>query len=60
MRDRLRFEAPLGPLGWFAEKFILHAYLTRFLRERDAMIKRIAESPAGEWQKYLQNVSFPS
>jgi len=55
MRDRLRFEAPFGPLGWAAERFILRAYLTRFLRERDAVIKRVAESPSGEWRQYLED-----
>jgi ligand-binding SRPBCC domain-containing protein len=58
MRDRLILEAPFGPLGWVAEKLILRQYLTRFLRQRDAMIKRIAESPSGEWQQYLQNTSL--
>jgi len=60
MRDRLAFEAPFGPFGWLAEKLILRAYLTRFLQQRDAVIKRIAESPAGEWRKYLQNISVQS
>jgi len=60
MRDRLLFEAPFGPLGWLAERLILRAYLTRFLSERDAVIKRIAESPSGEWQEYLRNTSLRS
>jgi hypothetical protein len=60
MRDRLVFEAPFGPFGWLAEKLILRAYLTRFLGQRDAVIKRIAESPSGEWQEYLHNTSSRS
>jgi ligand-binding SRPBCC domain-containing protein len=55
MRDRLALEAPFGTFGWLAERLILRAYLTRFLAQRDAAIKRIAESPSGEWQEYLQS-----
>lgn len=54
MRDRLQFAAPLGPLGWLAEKLVLKTYLTRFLRERNETIKRVAESQS-EWKKYLQH-----
>jgi hypothetical protein len=54
MRDRLHFAAPLGPLGRLAETFVLRAYFTRFLRERDAVIKRVAESPSGDWQRYIR------
>ena len=60
MRDRLTLEAPFGQLGWLAERLILRAYLRRFLSQRDAVIKRIAESSSGEWQKYLQNTSLRS
>ena len=38
-------------LGWLAEKLVLRAYFTRFLRHRNAIIRRIAES--GEWQRYV-------
>jgi ligand-binding SRPBCC domain-containing protein len=60
MRDRLAFEAPFGPFGWLAERLILCAYFTRFLSQRDAVIKRIAESSSGEWQEYLQNIGLRS
>lgn len=60
MRDRLALEAPFGPLGWLAERLILRAYLSRFLGQRDAVIKRVAESPSGEWQQYLQSTSLRS
>jgi len=60
MRDRLAFEARFGPLGWLAKGLILRGYLTKFLSQRDAVIKRVAESPSGEWEKYLQNTSFRS
>jgi ligand-binding SRPBCC domain-containing protein len=53
MRDRLHFAAQLPPLGWFAERFILRSYLTRFLQERNAAIKRIAASAPGDSQRYL-------
>ncbi len=53
MRDELRFAAPLGPLGWLAESLVLRRYLTRFLRERNSMIQRVAESPQNDWQKFL-------
>jgi ligand-binding SRPBCC domain-containing protein len=60
MRDHLVLEAPFGPFGWLAERLILRAYLTQFLGQRDEFIKRIAESPACGWQKYLQNASLRS
>ena len=60
MRDRLVLAAPFGPLGWLAERLILRAYLTRFLCQRNAVIKRIAESPSGEWQQYLRETSLRS
>lgn len=53
MRDRLHLVAPYGFLGWLAETLILRSYFTRFLRERNAVIKRVAESPSGEWRRYL-------
>ena len=53
MRDRLSFSAPLGPAGWLAETLVLRRYLERFLRERNQAIKRVAEGPAHEWQRYL-------
>ena len=60
MRDRLVFKAPFGPFGWLAERLILRAYFVRLLRERDTAIKRMAESPSGEWQQYVQNTSLRS
>ena len=60
MRDRLAFKAPFGPLGYLAERLVLHAYLTCFLQKRNTVIKRIAESPSGEWQQYLPDTSLRS
>ena len=34
MRDRLRIAAPLGPLGWLAERLVLRRYLTHLLWQR--------------------------
>ncbi|MBS1720938.1 MAG: SRPBCC family protein [Armatimonadetes bacterium] len=43
MTDELVFRAPLGPLGWIAERVFLDRYLTRFLRERCEALKSMAE-----------------
>ncbi len=51
MRDEIRFSAPFGFAGRVAEKLFLRRYLTLFVAERNAMIKRVAESQ--EWRKYL-------
>jgi hypothetical protein len=53
MRDTLRFAAPLGPLGWLAETLVLRRYLTGFLKERNHLIKTVAESPDNQWSNYL-------
>lgn len=44
MVDVVRFEAPLGPLGWVAERLILAGHLRRFLRRRGMALKAMAES----------------
>jgi ligand-binding SRPBCC domain-containing protein len=51
VRESFRFAAPLGPLGWIAERVFLRRYMTRFLRERNEVIRQVAESD--EWRKYL-------
>jgi ligand-binding SRPBCC domain-containing protein len=53
MRDELRFAAPLGPLGWIAERVILRSYFIAFLQQRNETIRRIAENPDESWKKYL-------
>ncbi|HXE06450.1 MAG TPA: SRPBCC family protein [Acidobacteriaceae bacterium] len=55
MRDELRFSAPLGLLGGIAERLVLRRYLTRFLRERNGMIRRTAEDRDLAWQLYLKD-----
>lgn len=51
VRDVFCFAAPLGILGRLAEIVVLRRYMHRLLRERNDVIREIAESP--EWRKYL-------
>jgi ligand-binding SRPBCC domain-containing protein len=51
MIDECRFAAAVWPLGWPVERFVLGRYLRRFLTERAAVIRRVAESD--EWREYL-------
>ncbi|WP_245586002.1 SRPBCC family protein [Paenibacillus pinihumi] len=43
MVDTLYFEAPLGVLGWAAERLVLRTYMRRFLEHRNLQLKRLAE-----------------
>jgi ligand-binding SRPBCC domain-containing protein len=52
MRDVFAFEAPLPVLGRVAEITFLGRYMRELLRERNAVIRRVAESE--EWRKYLR------
>ena len=51
MRDIFRFAAPLGPLGWLAERLVLRRYMRNLLGERNRIIQQVAAS--GDWRKYL-------
>jgi hypothetical protein len=51
MRDDFRVAAPLPLLGLMAEVLFLRRYMLGLLRERNMVIKQVAESD--EWQKYL-------
>jgi ligand-binding SRPBCC domain-containing protein len=51
MRDDFRFAAPLGLLGWVAERLVLRRYMHDLLVERNAIIKQVAESE--DWQRYV-------
>ena len=53
MEDRLEFAAPVPLLGSVVEALVLKRYLSNFLHERNASIKRVAESE--EWRKYLHD-----
>jgi ligand-binding SRPBCC domain-containing protein len=59
IRDEIRFEAPLGILGRWATRLFVRRHLAVFLNERNAVIKRVAESD--EWQRYLNvTIGVPS
>ncbi len=51
IRDEVRFKTPLGWLGRMVERLVLRRYVTRLLRQRNAELKRVAES--SEWHHYL-------
>jgi len=51
LRDIFAIEAPLPILGAIAEWLFLRRYMMALNRERNVVIKRVAES--GEWQRYL-------
>jgi ligand-binding SRPBCC domain-containing protein len=53
MRDIFRFAAPIPLLGRIAEALVLRRYMQTLLRERNAVIQQIAESPTNAWQQYL-------
>ncbi len=52
MRDEIRLTAPYGVLGRVAEKTVLRRHLIALLKQRNAVLKRVAESE--EWRKYLE------
>jgi ligand-binding SRPBCC domain-containing protein len=54
MRDELRFSAPLGPLGLIVEKLALASYLSGFLKQRNELIKQVAEGPQEIWSRYIE------
>ncbi len=51
MKDSFRFAAPIPLLGPLVESLLLRRYMTALLRERNAIVKQVAES--GEWRQYL-------
>ena len=55
MTDRFCIAAPLPVLGPIAEAIFLRRYMLALLRERNAVIKQVAES--AEWQRYLESGS---
>jgi hypothetical protein len=55
MKDVFLIGAPLPLLGPFAEALFLRRYMLALLRERNAVIKRVAES--SEWEQYLPSTS---
>ena len=57
LRDVFEFAAPVPVLGRLAEKLVLERHMRSFLRKKNAILKRIAES--AEWRKYLENAARP-
>jgi ligand-binding SRPBCC domain-containing protein len=51
LRDVFDYRAPLGPLGWLAERLFLSAYMRRFLLARMRELKVLAESDA--WARFV-------
>jgi ligand-binding SRPBCC domain-containing protein len=51
MEDVFCFAAPFPTLGCLAEMMVLRRYMRALLRERNTILKQIAESAA--WQRYL-------
>ena len=51
MKDTFCFAAPLPVLGRLAEIALLRRYMQGLLRERNTVLKEIAES--SDWQRYL-------
>ena len=52
MLDVFRYAAPIPVLGVIAERLVLDRYMRNLLRERNAVIKQVAESD--HWQRYAQ------
>jgi hypothetical protein len=55
MKDHFFIAAPIPLLGPLAEILFLRRYMLALLRERNDVIKQIAES--SEWQRYLPSPS---
>ena len=51
MRDFFRYAAPIPLLGLIAERLVLDRYMRDLLRDRNAVIKQVAESD--QWQRYV-------
>ena len=52
MEDELTFSAPLGPLGWIAERLVLGRHLRVLLERRNEVVRRVAEGDG--WERYLR------
>ena len=55
LKDVFMIAAPVPLLGLVAEALFLRRYMLGLVRERNAVIKRVAESD--EWKRYLPHVS---
>lgn len=52
LTDKFSYESPLGILGTIADTLFLEQYMTRFLSDRNQMLKTALESD--EWKQFLQ------
>jgi ligand-binding SRPBCC domain-containing protein len=52
LNEKIRFTMPLGFVGHIVGKFVLVPYLSKRLRRRLSLLKRVAEN-GKEWSKYL-------
>jgi len=52
MKDRFEYESPYGIFGKLFNRFVLTNYLTKFLTQRNLMIKEYAES--GRWREIIK------
>ncbi len=51
MKDVFTFESPFGIFGKIFNSLVLTKYMTKFLRQRNDFIKKVATS--GEWKAFL-------
>jgi ligand-binding SRPBCC domain-containing protein len=58
MFEVLRFAAPPPGLGWLVERLVLGPHFRRFLRTRNVILKRIAETD--EWRNHLASSAVTS
>lgn len=49
--DRFHYEVPYGLAGMLFDKLVLNNYMARLLRDRNDVIRHVAEGDA--WRKYL-------
>jgi ligand-binding SRPBCC domain-containing protein len=52
MKDEFVFESPFGIFGKLFNRLVLTRYMTRFIRQRNKLLKRAAETE--EWKKFLE------
>jgi ligand-binding SRPBCC domain-containing protein len=50
-RDVFDFDAPLGPLGWIAERVFLERYMRRFLEDRMRILEEVATGD--DWERFI-------
>jgi ligand-binding SRPBCC domain-containing protein len=52
LNDKIRFTMPLGIVGQLVGQYVIVPYLSKRLRRRLALLRRVAEN-SKEWRKYL-------